>query len=133
LASIRHYGGFVLAAALAFVVDISVLHALVDGFAVPSLLARPPGILLAMVVGWYVNRTITFAMQTPPSFAEFARFAAVSATSQTINYGVFAAILLVAPTMMPALAVGLASLVSMFVSYLGYRFGVFKPPGGEKP
>lgn len=132
-ADIRHYGGFVFAAALSFIVDVGVLHALVDGLGVNALLARPPSILMAMIVGWLTNRTITFAMRTPPSFREFLRFAAVSSTAQGVNYAVFAAILLLAPATLPALAVGLASLVSMFVSYAGYRYGVFGPSGGVKP
>ena len=56
---------------------------------------------------------------------EFSKFAGVSVTSQLVNYAVFAGLLLALPTLIPELALFLACFVSMFVSYAGFRFGVF--------
>ena len=126
---IRHYGGFVLAGTLAFAVDVAVLHVLDEIMGISPLLARPFSIMTAMVVSWYINRTITFSMESRPSIAEFLQFAAVVWVAQAINYLIFAAIMLAKPDTPNPLAVALASLVSMFVSYMGYRFGVFRTSG----
>ena len=81
------------------------------------------------IVSWLINRTVTFSADTPPSLAEFARFAAVSWTAQAVNYAVFAFILLTWPGIEPVVALILASMIAMFVSYAGFRFGVFKANG----
>lgn len=122
---VRHYGGFVLAGLSALATDTAVLALLTRVFAVSPFIARPFGIAIAMVVSWLINRTVAFQASTPPSFAEFGRFAGVSLTSQLVNYSVFAGLLLFVPGLMPEIALFLASFVSMFVSYVGFRFGVF--------
>lgn len=122
---VRHYGGFVLAGVSALATDTAVLAVLTRLAGLSPFIARPFGIGLAMVVSWWINRTITFAAPSPPSFLEFSRFAGVSVTSQIVNYAVFAAVLLAVPGLMPELALLSACFVSMFVSYIGFRFGVF--------
>lgn len=123
---IRHYGGFVLAAVLAFITDAGILEMLTRLAGMSPFLARPIGIFFAMIVSWWVNRVVTFAMTTPARASEFVRFAAVSGTAQMINYIVFSIILLAVPATAPLTALVLACFVSMFVSYTGYRFGVFR-------
>lgn len=126
LRNLRHYGGFVLAAIFAFITDAGLLELLTMQAGMSPFLARPIGISCAIVVSWLVNRTVTFAMTTPPQLSELARFAAVSWTAQTVNYLVFSIILLAWPIVTPFTALVLACFVSMFVSYVGYRFGVFR-------
>lgn len=130
---VRHYGGFVLAGGLAFLVDIGVLHALTDLADLSPLLARPFSILCAMVVSWWINRTVTFRVGRKPSVVEFLQFAAVVWFAQAVNYAVFAVLILQWPEMIPALAVAAACLVSMCISYMGYRYGVFRTAGGAEP
>lgn len=120
----RHYGGFVLAGLLALTTDGIILKVLTSAGWHP-LLARPLAIAVAMVVSWLINRRITFAMPGRPSLREYARFAAVSWSAQAVNYLVFGAILIARPPTPPLLALALASLVAMFVSYFGFRYGVF--------
>ena len=122
---IRHWGGFVLAGVSALAVDAGILTLLTSGGADP-LVARPFGILCAMVVSWLINRTVTFAIAEPPSWLEFQKFAAASFAAQVVNYLVFAAILRAYPAMPPASAVVVASLVAMVVAYVGFRFGAFR-------
>ncbi len=130
---VRHYGGFVLAGLSALAADMLILEALMLAGLHP-LLGRPFAISIAMVVSWLINRTVTFAMPGPPSFREYARFAAVSWTSQAVNYLIFGAILIVRPSTPPLLAVVLAAFVSMFVSYFGFRYGVFSHgPAAARP
>ena len=120
----RHYGGFVLAGLLALTTDGLILEGLtVAGW--HPLLARPLAIATAMVVSWLINRSITFAVPGRPTFREYVRFAAVSWSAQAVNYAVFGAILISHPVTPPLLALVLASLVAMLVSYVGFRYGVF--------
>lgn len=124
--ALRHYGGFVLGGVMALATDAAIVETLRHAFGVDPLVGRFPAIASAMVVSWLINRTITFAAKSPPSLREFAKFAAVSWTAQAVNYAVFAAILLVFPGTWPVAAIAAASLVAMFVSYAGFRLGVFR-------
>lgn len=127
----RHYGGFVLAGVAALATDTGMLTLLTRMFGLSPFVARPFGIACAMVVSWLINRTVTFATTSPASLAEFSRFAGVSVTSQIVNYSVFAVLLLAFPVLAPELALFLACFVSMFVSYTGFRFGVFANSAGK--
>ncbi len=120
----RHYGGFLLAGLLAFTTDWSILTLLTEAGWSPFA-ARPLAIAIGMVVSWLINRRLTFAMPGPPTFKEYTRFAAVSWSAQVVNYGVFALILLIHPATPLLIALALASGVAMFVSYAGFRYGVF--------
>jgi putative flippase GtrA len=125
---LRHFGGFLAAGVLALATDALVLHLLTTLGGMNPFAARPVGIGVAMIVSWAINRRVTFAVGSPPSWGEFVRFAIASALAVAVNYLVFAAILLAYPPANPVLAVVAASLVSMFVSYSGYRFGAFRKP-----
>ena len=121
----RHYGGFITAGLIALGTDALVLTLLTSGFGLSPFIARLVSISIAMFASWLINRTLTFAMNTPPTFAEFGRFAVVSWLAQAVNYTVFALILLSRPETLPVVALIAASLIAMFVSYAGFRFGVF--------
>ena len=127
---LRHFGGFVLAGGMAFVVDSAVLMLLSSVIGVPPLAARLVAISLAMVVSWLINRTVTFPVRANPTLAEFLRFAAVAWVAAALNYAVFAGLIIVMPRMHPVLAVAIASICAMTMSYLGMKFGVFR--GGRK-
>ncbi len=126
---VRHYGGFVLGGVAAFTTDATILALLTRLGGLSPFLARPFGLVCAMVVSWLINRTVTFQTKAPPSLIEFSKFAGVSITSQIVNYAVFAGLLLSIPALAPELALFLACFVSMFVSYAGFRFGVFGKSG----
>ena len=125
ISKLRHFGGFVLAGGMAFATDAGVTKLLTATTALSPFAARPIAILLAMLVSWGLNRTITFAETRPPSWSEFAKFAAASFGSQLVNYLVFAAILTLRPATDTTIAIAVASAVAMFVAYAGFRFGVF--------
>ena len=90
------------------------------------IVARLAAISLAMVAGWLMHRTFTFAVTTPPSVAEFLRYAAVGWTAAAINYGVFVLIVLARPAIEPLVALVVSSLVAMVFAYLGMRFAAFR-------
>lgn len=127
VSALRHWGGFVVAGMSALAVDVGLLKcATMAG--VSPFAGRPFSILCAMVVSWIINRTVTFAVEAPPSWREFGRFAAASFASQLVNYLVFAAILLAHPAAWPSAAIVVASLVAMIVAYLGFKHAAFRNP-----
>jgi putative flippase GtrA len=133
-ARLRHFGGFLLAGGLAFLTDVAILEALTRLAGASPFAARMPAILTAMVVSWLINRRVTFAVEARPSLAELVRFAAVSWLAQVVNYATFAGLLILRPALWPPAAVFCSSLVAMTVSYLGFRFGVFRyRPGAADP
>ena len=124
----RHYGGFLLAGLAALATDAAILTLFTDVVGASPYLARLFSIMIAMVVSWQLNRRITFAIRTPSTLHEFARFAAVSWGAQVINYGTFAALITWLPTLWPVWALIAGAALAMFASYAGYRFGVFPKP-----
>jgi putative flippase GtrA len=123
---VRHWGGFVSAGLAALAVDDGMLHILTTGAGLSPFLARPFGIFVAMIVSWAINRRVTFAVAAAPGWAEFTRFAAASFAGQVVNYLVFAAILVAYPAAHRTLAIVAASVVAMFVSYVGFKYGAFR-------
>lgn len=97
--------------------------------------ARIIAIATAMVASWLINRTVTFAVEAPPSIGEFAKFAAASWLAQAVNYAAFITVLTLQPNTIPAIAVIVASLIAMMVAYAAFRYGVFRgitgPPHRE--
>ena len=125
---VRHGAGFLTSGIIALAVDTGITSALTRALGVPPLVARPIAIAVAIVVAWACHRTLTFAVTAAPTFAEFLRYAAVAATAATINYMIFAAIVVLSPSTAPEAALVASSIASMIVSYAGMRVGVFKQP-----
>jgi putative flippase GtrA len=117
--------GFVVSGALAFLVDMGMLSLLTRWAGLNPLLARIIGIGFAMCVAWMAHRRLTFAVQTPPTLIEFARYVGVASLAVTFNYGLFSLGLWIMPTLAPELMLVASSLGAMTVSYLGMRYGVF--------
>jgi putative flippase GtrA len=123
---VRHGLGFLLSGLIALSVDALTLTVLTSLFSIHPILARLAAISLAMAAGWLSHRTFTFALPTPPSLAEFLRYAGVGWTAAAINYGLFVLILLAHPGTAPLVALVVSSLVAMVFSYLGMRFAAFR-------
>jgi putative flippase GtrA len=133
---IRHWAGFVLSGGLSFLVDASVLGLLTAALGMHPLLARVFSVACAIVAGWLLHRTFTFRMTTPPTLAEFLRFAGLQSTVLVcVNYGIYAAILVLRPEFEPLLAMVVSSGVAMVFSYFGMRYAAFRvgagPSGSE--
>lgn len=122
----RHWGGFLASGAIAFTVDGGVMEIGVRLFGLPTLVARLMGIACAMVAAWLCHRTLTFALATRPSVAEFFRYVASAITTAAINYVVFAVLLIMWPTLSRLLALVIASCLATFFAYVSMRYGVFR-------
>jgi len=122
---LRHGLAFLLSGGTAFVVDATILHLLTTLLGVPAIAARVLAIALAMVAGWLMHRTFTFAVATPPNVAEFVRYAGVAWTASAVNYAVFVLVLLVRPATHPLVALVVSSIAAMVLAYVGMRFAAF--------
>lgn len=130
---VRHGLAFLVSGGTAFTVDATVLALLTHGLGVHPMVARLFAISLAMIAGWLMHRTFTFAVPVPPSFTEYLRYAGVAWTAAAINYGIFVAILLLFPSTPPLAALVGSSGLAMTFSYLGMRFGAFRQRAGSGP
>ena len=126
---LRHGLAFVLSGGTAFAVDATVLQGLTALLGVPAIAARVAAIALAMVAGWLMHRTFTFAVATQPSVAEFVRYAGVAWSAAAVNYAVFVLLLLARPGTHPLVALMVSSIAAMVLAYLGMRFGAFHRSG----
>jgi putative flippase GtrA len=120
--------GFLASGGSAFTVDATLLALLTHLLGLHPIGARLIAISAAMVAGWLMHRTFTFAVTTPPSVAEFLRYAGVAWTAAAVNYAIFVVVVLTFPEVEPLIALVIASAVAMFVAYLGMRFAAFRHP-----
>lgn len=128
---LRHSAGFITSGALAFTTDAAMLALLTRVLAFDPFLARIIAIAVAMVVGFFTHRRLTFAVKEPPTLRQFSQFLGVAATASVINYAIYAAVLVLRPATDPLVALLVATAVAMSVSYGGLRFGVFRKPPAE--
>jgi putative flippase GtrA len=123
---LRHGLGFLVSGAVAFSTDAVLLWLLTSFVGLHPILARPFAIACAMVAGWLMHRTLTFAVPSAPSVSEFVRYSGVQWTAAGVNYGAFVLIVLLRPEIAPLLALVVATIASVIISYVGMRFGVFR-------
>jgi putative flippase GtrA len=97
-------------------------------------LARPPGFLIATVVNFVLNRSITFRHSPAPLFRAFLRYCGVAALGLAVNYAVYSVCVVFAPqagiAVTPAilpLFVAAGSGVAMVLTFVGFRFFAFRP------
>jgi putative flippase GtrA len=126
---LRHGLGFLVSGGTAFAVDALALELLTALLGLHPIAARLVAISLAMVAGWLMHRTLTFAVPAPPSVAEFLRYAGVAWAAAAVNYFLFVAILLVRSETAPLVALVVSSAAAMVFAYLGMRFAAFRQGG----
>jgi putative flippase GtrA len=97
-------------------------------------LARPPGFIVATIVNFALNRSITFRHSRAPLFRAFLRYCGVASVGLAVNYAVYSACVLLAPragiAVTPAilpLFVAAGSGAAMVLTFLGFRFFAFRP------
>lgn len=125
---IRHGAGFIASGGLAFVTDASILMLLMRGAGLDPFTARLIAIACAMIVAFFAHRRLTFAVKEPATWGQFSKFIGVATTASVVNYAIYAGILVIRPGSEPLVALVVATALSMFVSYIGLRFGVFRKP-----
>jgi putative flippase GtrA len=89
--------------------------------------ARAASIVAATALTWALNRRVTFRPTGRRRREELARYAAVAATAQGINYALFLALSAVAPSLQPLALIPACSAVSAAIAYTGQRLFTFLP------
>ena len=97
-------------------------------------LARPPGFVLATIVNFALNRSITFRHAGSPLTGSFVRYWLVASAGLAINYAVYWACVVLAPRVGIAVTPAILPLfiaagagVSMVVTFIGFRSFAFRP------
>jgi putative flippase GtrA len=96
-------------------------------------LARPPGFILATLVNFTLNRSITFRNSRAPLFRAFLRYCGVASVGLAVNYAVYSACVFLAPrigiAVTPAilpLFVAAGTGAAMVLTFVGFRFFAFR-------
>ena len=96
-------------------------------------LARPPGFIVATIVNFALNRSITFRHTRSPLTESFMRYLLVASAGLAVNYAVYSACVFLAPSVgipvTPAilpLFIAAGSGVAMVLTFVGFRFFAFR-------
>ena len=117
-----------------YVVDSAITYVGAKYLGLSPELARPPGFIVATIVNFALNRAITFRHTGAPLMRAFLRYWLVASAGLAVNFAVYSACVVLAPrfgvAVTPAIlplfvAAGVA--VSMIVTFVGFRFFVFRP------
>ena len=108
-----------------FVADAAALWLLIDTTPLGPLAARVLSIGFALCVTWQINRHLTFAPSSRGMAREGARYGGVGIATSIVNYLVYCAALFAMPALPPLVALAVASVVTMALSFLGYSRLVF--------
>jgi putative flippase GtrA len=117
-----------------YVVDATITYLCAKYFGLSPELARPPGFIVATIVNFTLNRSITFRHSQAPLVRAFLRYCGVASVGIAVNYAVYSACLALAPSLgiavTPAilpLFVAAGSGVAMGLTFVGFRFFAFRP------
>lgn len=116
---------FAFTGGIGFVADAAALWLLLATTPLGPLLARVLSIGFALCVTWQINRHLTFSPSSRSIAQEGARYGGVGIATGIVNYMVYCALLFAMPALPPLVALGVASIVAMALSFLGYSRLVF--------
>ncbi|HXE26401.1 MAG TPA: GtrA family protein [Roseiarcus sp.] len=116
-----------------YVVDAGITFVCAKYLGLPPVIARPPGFIVATIVNFVLNRSITFRGSGAPFFRAFLRYCGVASAGLAVNYAVYTACVFLAPRLgiavRPAilpLFVAAGSAAAMVLTFLGFRFFAFR-------
>ena len=119
---------FCLVGTAGFIVDAGALQAMVTLAGANPFVARAGSFLAAATFTWWLNRRFTFDVDCAPTRTEWARYMTAMTLGAAVNYGAFAATLLMLPfaVRQPWLGVAAGSVAGLAVNYLTSRHLVFR-------
>ena len=96
-------------------------------------IARPPGFVVATIVNFALNRSITFRHVQAPLVRAFLRYCLVAAAGLAVNYAVYSLFVVlwplagfsVTPAILP-LFVAAGSGAAMVLTFAGFRWFAFR-------
>lgn len=119
---------------IGYVVDATITFVGAKYLGLSPELARPPGFIVATIVNFALNRSITFRHSHAPLLRAFIRYCGVAAVGLAVNYSVYSVCVVLAPrvgiVVTPAilpLFVAAGSGAAMVLTFVGFRFFAFRP------
>jgi putative flippase GtrA len=124
----RQIAAFVVIGIIGYVIDASITWACARYLGLSPDLARLPGFVSAMIVNFFLNRTITFKASRTPVVHAFVKYCAVASMGLAINYATYAVCVFlgprvgipVTPNILPVFVVA-GSLSAMVVTSMGFK------------
>ena len=129
----RQFVSFALVGAFGYVIDAAVTYVCARYLGLSAELARPPGFVIATIVNFLLNRSITFRDSRTPAFRAFVRYCAVASVGLAINYAAYTLCVVlsprfgvpVTPAILPLFVlVGVAAATAM--TFVGFRLFAFR-------
>jgi putative flippase GtrA len=118
---------------IGYLVDATITYVGAKYLGLSPELARPPGFLVATIVNFSLNRSITFRRSRAPLLRAFFRYCGVAAVGLAVNYAVYSVCVVLAPRIgigvTPAilpLFVAVGSAAAMVLTFVGFRFFAFR-------
>lgn len=126
---IQHIAWFGCAGGGAAIINVGLLHLMVNYLDWSPLIAQPPCVVIAMTWSWWINRAYTFRVTKRPTIREYLEYMLSMLMASLTNYGVFFVCIVFVPLCQayPEIALVPATIVSMFVTYFGAKLYVFAP------
>ena len=125
---------FAVIGVIGYFVDAGITYLCAKYLGLSPVLARPPGFVIATIVNFALNRWITFRHSRAPVFRAFLRYCGVASVGLAVNYAIYSACVVLAPSagiaVTPAilpLFVAAGSGAAMVLTFIGFRFFAFRP------
>lgn len=125
-AETARFSRFCVIGGVGFLIDAAVLTALIFSVNLDPLLARLISIIVAVTACWALHRLWTFQSRDKRRLREWSRFVLVNSVGASVNYLVYAAILVITPVDSPLFALAIGSIAALAFNYLGARFFAFE-------
>lgn len=124
--SINRIVAFAFAGGSGFLVDVSVLYALMQTTPLDEFSARIISIGFALLTNFSINRFVTFGPSGDHLIAELMRYLSIASIGAVLNYLVYVGLLLAVSAMTPFLATLIALIIVSVFSYAGYARFAFR-------
>lgn len=116
---------FLIAGSLGFFVDAGCLALLTQVGKVDPYVSRILSIAVALLTTWLFNRHITFGAGRFGVAQEAVRYGSVGIAGSVINYILYSGMIAMIPHLEPLIALAIASVLVMVLSWFGYSRLVF--------
>jgi putative flippase GtrA len=130
--ALRQIPSFAIIGVVGFFTDAAITYLGAKYLGLSPGLARPPAFIIATIVNFLLNRSITFRNTQAPVIGSFLRYSLVASAGLVVNYAVYMACVLLAPMAgvadTPAIlplfvaAGGGAAMVLTFVGFRSFAF-----------
>lgn len=128
--------GFVVVGAVGFLIDASILTALMNGLGLGAYAARAFSFTVAVTVTWYLNRRFVFDRGTVPmSQREYSAYLLVQIIGAIINLGIFVLVIQLVPALaqIPVIPLAVGAGAALLFNFAAASRFVFSAPDTAAP